>query len=69
MKTATARSRLPSVPAEKDAPTVRFADIHRWTFFMFAGVFIANLILCIIAGLEANKGNDYKYPFNYPFIK
>lgn len=38
-------------------------------FFMFIGVFIANLVLCIIAGLEANKGNDYKYPFNYAFVK
>ena len=36
---------------------------------VFPAVFIANLILCIIAGLEANKGNDYKYPFNHPFVK
>lgn len=34
---------------------------------MLAG--ITNLILCIIAGLEANKGKDYRYPFNYPFVK
>jgi uncharacterized Tic20 family protein len=30
---------------------------------------VTNLIFCIIAGLEANKGNDYRYPFNYPFVK
>lgn len=36
---------------------------------MFAAVTIANLVLSIMAGLEANKGAEYKYPFNYSFVK
>lgn len=38
-------------------------------FLLLPVVIIANLIFCIVAGLEANKGNDYRYPFNYPFVK
>lgn len=33
------------------------------------GVMIANLILCIMAGLKANEGADYRYPFALRLIK
>lgn len=33
------------------------------------GVMIANLILCIMAGLKANEGVDYRYPFALRLIK
>lgn len=32
-------------------------------------VMIANLILCIMAGLKANEGVDYRYPFALRLIK
>jgi uncharacterized Tic20 family protein len=38
-------------------------------FFLIPIVTIASLVFSIIAGLEANKGNEYKYPFNYAFVK
>lgn len=36
---------------------------------LFPVVWLAGLILCIMAGMEANKGVDYRYPFNIRFIK
>lgn len=32
-------------------------------------VWIANLILCIIAGMKNNEGLDYRYPFAIRLIK
>ena len=32
-------------------------------------ILIANLILCIMAGLKANEGVDYRYPFALRLIK
>jgi uncharacterized protein len=44
-----------------------------WCFFvgmiLFPVVWIGGLILCIMAAMEANKGVDYRYPFNIRFIK
>lgn len=33
------------------------------------GVMIANLVLCIMAGMKANSGEDYRYPFALRLIK
>ena len=30
---------------------------------------IANLVLCIIAGIKANNGESYRYPFALRLIK
>src|SRR6186713_2305945 len=32
-------------------------------------IFIANIILCIMAGMKANEGVDYRYPFALRLIK
>ena len=32
-------------------------------------ILIANLILCIMAGMKANEGVDYRYPFAIRLIK
>ncbi|HMB55834.1 MAG TPA: DUF4870 domain-containing protein [Arenimonas sp.] len=32
-------------------------------------ILIANLILCIMAGMKANEGADYRYPFALRLIK
>ena len=32
-------------------------------------VMIANLVLCIMAGMKANEGVDYRYPFALRLIK
>ncbi|MCP4643309.1 MAG: DUF4870 domain-containing protein [bacterium] len=43
--------------------------------FVLIGVFtslaltIANIVLCIMAGLKANEGETYRYPFNLRLIK
>ena len=37
--------------------------------FLFPLVWLANLILCIMAGLAANKGELYRYPFAIRLIK
>jgi uncharacterized Tic20 family protein len=38
-------------------------------FVLMAIIGIADLILCIIAGLAANKGEAYRYPFALRLIK
>lgn len=37
--------------------------------FLFPVVLLANLILCIMGGLAANKGERYRYPFAIRLIK
>ena len=32
-------------------------------------IFIGNLVLCIMAGMKANEGVDYRYPFAIRLIK
>lgn len=32
-------------------------------------ILIANLVLCIMAGMKANEGVDYRYPFAIRLIK
>jgi hypothetical protein len=32
-------------------------------------IVIANLVLCIMAGMKANNGEDYRYPFALRLIK
>jgi hypothetical protein len=36
---------------------------------LFPLIFLAYLILVIIAGIKANNGEDYKYPFSFQLIK
>jgi len=36
---------------------------------IFFGVMIANLIFCILAGVSANQGQAYRYPFIIRVIK
>jgi len=41
-------------------------------FLLFPLVFLiglASLILAIIAGIKANNGRDYKYPFSFELVK
>ncbi len=38
-------------------------------FIIFLGAGIGSLVLGIMALIEANKGNYYKYPVNFRFIK
>lgn len=38
-------------------------------FFLPALVGIANLVFCIIAGIKANNGEAYRYPFALRLIK
>lgn len=37
--------------------------------FLLPAVAVANLVLCIMAGLAANKGEAYRYPFAIRLIK
>jgi uncharacterized Tic20 family protein len=37
--------------------------------FMVWALVIANLVLCIIAGIKANGGESYRYPFAIRLIK
>jgi len=37
--------------------------------FMVWALVIANLVLCIIAGIKANAGESYRYPFAIRLIK
>ena len=32
-------------------------------FFLLWAVWLANLVLCIVAGVKANSGESYRYPF------
>ena len=36
---------------------------------LFPILLIANIILCIMAGMKANEGVDYRYPFAIRLIK
>jgi uncharacterized Tic20 family protein len=36
---------------------------------MLAAVWVANLVLCIMAGVKANNGEAYRYPFTLRLIK
>jgi uncharacterized protein len=38
-------------------------------FFVPTLVWIANLVFCILAGLKANNGESYRYPFALRLIK
>jgi len=41
-----------------------------WLFIALAILIgLAGLIFAIIAGIKANNGEDYKYPFSFQFIK
>jgi len=36
---------------------------------LFPLLYIANIVFCIIAGMAANKGQDYKYPLTLRLVK
>jgi uncharacterized Tic20 family protein len=38
-------------------------------FLLYPVLLIGNIILCIMAGMKANEGVDYKYPFALRLIK
>jgi uncharacterized Tic20 family protein len=38
-------------------------------FLLFPVLLIANLILCIMGGMKANEGVEYRYPFALRLIK
>ncbi|NEL79749.1 MAG: DUF4870 domain-containing protein, partial [Xanthomonas perforans] len=38
-------------------------------FFVPTLVWIANLVLCILAAVKANNGEHYRYPFTLRLIK
>jgi uncharacterized Tic20 family protein len=38
-------------------------------FFVAAAIGIAGLVFAIIAGIKANDGKDYKYPYSFEFVK
>ncbi len=38
-------------------------------FFMYLAVIIVVLVFCIQAAMAVNKGQDYRYPFNWRIIK
>ena len=38
-------------------------------WLVFAGVVIANLVLCIMAAVAVNNGEDYRYPFALRLVK
>ena len=38
-------------------------------FLVCMAVLIGNLVLCIMAGMKANEGVDYRYPFALRLIK
>jgi len=38
-------------------------------FLLYPVILIGNIILCILAGLKANEGVDYRYPFALRLIK
>ena len=37
--------------------------------FLIFALMLANIILCIMAGMKANEGVDYRYPFALRLIK
>ncbi len=38
-------------------------------FILYPLVVIANLVLCIMAGMKANEGVEYRYPFALRLVK
>ena len=38
-------------------------------FLLYPVIMIGNIILCIIAGMKANEGVDYRYPFALRLVK
>ena len=38
-------------------------------FLLYPVILIGNIILCIMAGMKANEGVDYRYPFALRLIK
>lgn len=37
-------------------------------FFLMAAIWVANIILCIIAAVNTSKGVEYRYPFSLRLI-
>lgn len=38
-------------------------------FLLYPVILIGNIVLCIMAGMKANEGADYRYPFALRLIK
>jgi len=38
-------------------------------FLLYPVILIGNIVLCIMAGLKANEGVDYRYPFALRLVK
>lgn len=38
-------------------------------FLLYPVIFFGNIILCIMAGMKANEGVDYRYPFALRLVK
>ena len=38
-------------------------------FLLYPVILIVNIILCIMAGMKANEGVDYRYPFAIRLVK
>jgi uncharacterized Tic20 family protein len=38
-------------------------------FFLPLAVWVVNIVFCIIAGMAANKGQEYQYPINIRLVK
>ena len=38
-------------------------------FLLYPVILIGNIILCIMAGMKANEGVDYRYPFAIRLVK
>lgn len=38
-------------------------------FLLYPVILIGNIVLCIMAGMKANEGVDYRYPFAIRLIK
>ncbi|WP_143338268.1 DUF4870 domain-containing protein [Demequina sp. NBRC 110054] len=38
-------------------------------FLILLAVFVVTLVFCIQAAIAVNKGEDYRYPFNWRIIK
>lgn len=36
---------------------------------LFPILWIGDIVFCVIAGIAANKGEDYKYPFTLRLVK
>jgi uncharacterized Tic20 family protein len=38
-------------------------------FLLYPVILIGNIVLCIMAGMKANEGADYRYPFAIRLVK